>query len=457
MTQSQVKQPVTLVSVDRSRSTRAPAGVRVADGDPDAGGVVHTRAAADDHVGGSGAPGDGFVFEEAGLPAPSPTVREVTRTSVRPGTELTRSARVPAADSVAEPSVVALVTAPSQKASTPSAASEPAATTSVAKAEEASTADRSPSVSPPNSEASRRDLELRTQLHRKDEELLAQRTEINARDRKLLELNTRLLEFERARTDLADRMGEQAVLLRAAGDQIRAMEAEKEANAKRMVEIKTLFRRSEDSLKRKSENDLVLLRTAHGAELADVTAAHATKLEQLNAAHATELARLSAARTASEEEMTAKHSAATKAAESAATLSLSNAISSYSRKVRGLQEAQDLALSRTTAAHATALEAARAVVAADKESALADAESTLRTTQNELSELQTTLQFLERGHATQADRIVQLQSTVAALEERLRRADERLEADADMLGRVRQALGAGLSLLNAPRSEPDRN
>ena len=68
--------------------------------------------------------------------------------------------------------------------------------------------------------------------------------------------------------------------------------------------------------------------------------------------------------------------------------------------------------------------------------------------QNELSSARASVESLERTQASQADRIARLEAQLAVAEDRWKRANAKIDADAELLVRVRKALGIGIGLLD---------
>jgi chromosome segregation ATPase len=308
-----------------------------------------------------------------------------------------------------------------------------------------------PASTAATSVSGRGDLELRAKLNQKEADLLALRGELSARDRLLLELNNTTLEIERSRFELSELLEQHTLLLSEARERIRALEAEKEANEKRIADMKAAFRGSEANWKRKLESELESLKIEHAAELAAHASAHATKLEQVERGHAAEVERLLATHAAADEDAKTKHAEALKKAEAASNQALANVIAKYSKKVRSLQEVQEQALAKAAASHAATLEAAVAAAASDKATVIAEAESAQRAAQGELTTALGTIQFLERTQASQAERITRQESRIVTLEESLRAATERADAGEETLASLRRTLATGLSLLN-PRT-----
>ncbi len=452
MTQTQSKQTPSLVSVDRSsRGALSARATPVANTER---AQATKRSTGEEATLSEDGAFDGFVFEEAGAavaasPTREPAAQPVTRSSA-PRSE-------PASRKEAPSSANVVVLTAATEAPKVAAPSTPAGVVNdVAKAPEAvDDRPKDPATEPASTAATsvsgRGDLELRAKLNQKEADLLALRGELSARDRLLLELNNTSLEIERSRFELSELLEQHTLLLSEARERIRALEAEKEANEKRIADMKAAFRGSEANWKRKLESELESLKIEHAAELAAHASAHATKLEQVGRSHAAEVERLFATHAAADEDAKTKHAEALKKAEAASNQALANVIAKYSKKVRSLQEVQEQALAKAAASHAATLEAAVAAAASDKATMIAEAESAQRAAQGELTTALGTIQFLERTQASQAERIARQESRIVTLEESLRLATERADAGEETLASLRRTLATGLSLLN-PRT-----
>ncbi len=301
----------------------------------------------------------------------------------------------------------------------------------------------------------RNDLELRGKLNQKESELLAVRDELSLRERSLLELNDKLLEVERSRLALGEKLEESAHRLEAANDNIRAQQADKEATEKHIAELKVSFRRHEELAKRKGQQELDKVRAELTAELAKQATLHESKVEQLTRNHAAEAERLQLERALAEEQTAEQHSEALKKVEATGNQAISRATAAYAAKVRSLEDIHARGLEKAAAYHSATLDAALSTAASEKAQLLAEAESTLRSTQGDLASAVANTQFLERMQTNQATRIARQEARVASLEEALANTTAKADTAAETLASLRTTLSAGLSLLNRSSAASD--